>query len=500
MRKLQKLSKVSLGGLASKGIQIPKFDIGSVQKRVLHLGFNQDPGAKQILYFDDYLTIDSDWAICGASIESKTNSSMLQWKVQDCLYTVINRKTGAAPRCRVVGAVRDFINREFQQKGILEGLAHPEMKMLLLSQTQGAGLHVADGNLDVSSPEIQHDLKNIHNPMTLEGYLIHGFLMKKKEHLKPFTTIILDNFYNNGVELKKWVLQMAHEIDPELEKWIEGEASFPNSFVDRVVYEKEEEKSFIERKYGVIDEFAISTENYMRWVLEDNFCNEKPDLSKVGVLVTNDVTPYYRMKTQLMDGSLTCLCFFSSMMGFRTAREAIDNKQISALLQRYFKETLNTLTRFEGYKVESYPEVVLERFNSSEKSYLMSFIGRTGLERIKQFILEPMKLQLSRRLDSEAGVLCIASWIAFTSGRWTKESSDDHKASDAEKELQVMAKAVIESENCDPIDIIRNKLDKQLAEDGEFVERVRKHLVYFKKNGVAATLAEALAQPVSSHV
>ena len=66
-------------------------------------------------------------------------------------------------------------------------------------------------------------------------------------------------------------------MDPSLYEWIQSNVSFPNSMVDRITpAATDSTKLRIEKEMNIKDASPIQAEDFIQWVVEDNFQNGRP--------------------------------------------------------------------------------------------------------------------------------------------------------------------------------------------------------------------------------
>ena len=89
------------------------------------------------------------------------------------------------------------------------------------------------------------------------------------------------------------VEELAH-AEP-LAGWIEQNVAFPNCMVDRITpVTAEEDRAMVAEDYGIEDAWPVVSEDFIQWVLEDDFPAGRPAFEEVGVQMVQDVEPYER--------------------------------------------------------------------------------------------------------------------------------------------------------------------------------------------------------------
>ena len=99
-----RLSEASLHS-ARSGTILPTYDRDATRFGIVHIGPGAFHRAHQAFYVDTLLHSDKRWAISALSLKSTGLRDAL--KDQQGLYTLV--ELGAAPRARVIGAIRELL-------------------------------------------------------------------------------------------------------------------------------------------------------------------------------------------------------------------------------------------------------------------------------------------------------------------------------------------------------------------------------------------------------
>ena len=113
-----------------------------------------------------------------------------------------------------------------------------------------------------------------------------------------FTVLSCDNMPHNGKVVKQALLEFAAAARGDgLAQWIESSISCPNSMVDRITpTTADTDRQFLEEEFGVADQWPVTCEQFMQWVIEDQFVQGRPAWEDVGAIFVDDVYPYELMK------------------------------------------------------------------------------------------------------------------------------------------------------------------------------------------------------------
>ncbi|MCV5004109.1 hypothetical protein OFM39_31110, partial [Escherichia coli] len=83
-----------------------------------------------------------------------------------------------------------------------------------------------------------------------------------------------------------------------------------NSMVDRITPATTVEDVIrLNEKSGITDKTPVYCEDFIQWVIEDNFIAGRPAWERVGVTFTTDVAAYEKMKLSLLNASHTLLSY-----------------------------------------------------------------------------------------------------------------------------------------------------------------------------------------------
>ncbi len=259
----------------------PAWDRSRLQSRIVHLGCGAFHRAHQALYTHHLLeTTDSDWGICEVNLMPGNDRVLIEnLRKQQLLYTVAEKGADNTV-LKVIGSMKEALHPDLDGcDGILQAMARPQTAIVSLTVTEkGYCTDAASGQLDLNNPLIKHDLANPTAPKSAIGYIVQALYLRREQGLAAFTVMSCDNVRENGHVAKVAVLGLAQARDPQLAQWIEANATFPCTMVDRIVPAATPETlQEIADQLGVYDPCAIACEPFRQWVIEDNFVNGRPD-------------------------------------------------------------------------------------------------------------------------------------------------------------------------------------------------------------------------------
>ncbi len=413
---MQRLNKNNLGALANVA-SLPNYDRDAQQAGIVHLGIGAFHRAHQAWYTEALLNKGAqNWQIIGASLRSPTVKNQLA--EQDGLYTVVERGP-EGEKFQVVGAVKDVLVGPESPATLLDIMSKPDIKIVSLTVTEKGYCHdPATGNLNQNHPDIIHDLENPDSPKSAIGYIVGALNARRNAGVKSFTVLSCDNLPNNGEVLEKVVLQYADTFDAELAAWIRANTTFPCTMIDRIVpATTDADRGELEGKLGLRDEGMVLAEPFSQWVIEDNFCSDRPAWEDAGALLVDEVHAYEIMKLRLLNGSHSLLAYTGYLAGFDYVSEVMREPVLAKLCQEFMdREVGQTVQVPTGFDMEEYKVQLRERFANPGLKHRTWQIAMDGSQKIPQRWLQTLEAQLNGDGNIDYLCLALAAWIRYVSG------------------------------------------------------------------------------------
>ncbi|WP_416464351.1 mannitol dehydrogenase family protein [Sphingomonas sp. VDB2] len=412
------MSRLSITTLAQLPADItpPAYDRAAVTCGVVHIGIGAFHRAHQAVVFDDALNAgDLRWGVIAASLRSPGVRDQMQ--PQDGLYTILVRD-GATERARLIGAVRHVIVAPEEPQALLAALASPDTHIVTLTITEkGYKLDPATGMLNESDPQLAADLISLDSPQTAPGYLVAALALRRAAGLAPFTAISCDNLPHNGARLRNAVLELARRHDAGLADWIAEHGAFPETMVDRIVPATTPEDIAMQtERLGVEDRAMVKTEPFLQWVIEDRFCNLRPDFG-AGVQLTAAVAPWEEAKLRLLNGAHSGIAYLGGLAGIDHVHEVLALPEARHFVERLWDEAETTLSPPAELDVAAYRRELMARFDNPTLRHRTRQIAMDGSQKLPQRLLAPIAARLKAGQGIDALSLAVAAWIRWQAGR-----------------------------------------------------------------------------------
>jgi len=393
----------------------------------------------------------------------------------------------------VIGSIVDYLLAVDGAEAVLEQLSHPDVRIVSMTITEGGyNISPVTGEFDLRHHAIVQDLQPGAVPTTMFAFVTESLRRRRDRGVAPFTVMSCDNMQDNGVVARRAILTYAGAVDAELARWIEREARFPSSMVDRITpATTPEDQIEVAEQFGVDDAWPVVCEPFFQWVIEDAFSSGRPPLEQAGVQVVDDVEPYELMKLRLLNAGHQALAYFGHLSGYHYAHEAAQDPAFARFLLAYMTEAVPTLQPVPGIDLDAYQHSLIERFSNAEVKDTIARLAAETSDRIPKFVLPVSRENLAQDRPVRLAAAVVASWARYAEG--TDEHGGSYPVVDR---LADSLTATAKTQRQDRTVFIRNRdLFGDLADDPRFVQAYETALDSLFTRGARATVEE-LAGPV----
>lgn len=489
-KSIVKLNERSLSQLSDR-VRVPQYDRSAVTPGIVHVGVGGFHRAHQALYMDNYLEQNpgSNWGICGIGLLEFDRKMRDALHSQDCLYTLVERSP-AGDNARVIGSITEYLFAPDDREAAIETLADPQCRIVTLTITEG-GYYVVEGTgeFDLNHPTIQHDLQNPNEPYGVYGFLTAALERRRQRGITPFTVLSCDNIQGNGDMVGRMLTTFANLQNPDLGQWIANHVAFPNCMVDRITpATTADDLRMVADQFEIDDAWPVVAEPFTQWVVEDRFCNGRPDLESVGVQMTDDVHPYEMMKIRLLNTSHQLIGYLGSLKGYTYVHEAMADDQIRQAVKRLMDEVTPTLRPVPGIDVGQYKQTLVERFSNPKIRDQLPRLCLNSSAKLPKWALGSVREKLEQDGAIDYLSLTIAAWFRYLNGKDEQGQNmpiDDPMADTLTERARSGGK--------DPMPLLNlTEIFGDLSQSSRFVETVTQYLHQLYESGTEATLAKLL--------
>jgi mannitol 2-dehydrogenase len=467
----------------------PAYDRDQITPGVVHVGVGGFHRAHQAMYHDRLMNMGMamDWGICGVGMLPADWAMKEALGAQEGLYTLVLKHSDGAYEPRVIGSLVQYLFAPDDPEAVIEEMAAPSTRIVSLTITEG-GYNISDvtGEFDAANPDVLRDLEPGALPRTVFGVITEALRRRRMRGLVPFTVMSCDNLPGNGDLARGAFTAFARLRDPELGDWVEREARFPNSMVDRITpATTDADRAEIRERFGIDDRWPVVCEPFTQWVIQDAFTAGRPPYEEAGVQVVDSVEPYELMKLRLLNASHQAMCYFAYLCGYRLAHEAAQDPLFRAFLLDYMDiEATPTLAPVPGIDLVKYKHTVIERFSNPEVRDTIARLCAQSSDRIPKFLLPVIRQQLATGGEIKRSAAVVASWARYAEG--IDEQGEPIEVVDR---LADTLTRLARRQRQDPLAFISNRqLFGDLADDDRFVAAYSSALASLHERGARATL------------
>ncbi len=468
------------------------YDRARLKPRIVHLGLGAFFRAHGALFTEDVLTEGGgDWGIVGASLKRPDQRDRLM--PQHGLYTAVE-KGRDGDRARIVGCLLDVLVGPESPAALLDRLGAQETAVVTLTVTEKGYCHdPASGRLDTGHPDMKHDLAHPGEPRSAVGFLAEALARRRASGLGPFTIATCDNLPGNGMLLAGLVRDFAALRGDGLAAWIERNAAFPSSMVDRIVpAEAPGDIERVERLTGLRDAAPVSHEPFRQWVIEDRFVDGlRPPWEQAGVQFVTDVAPFEHAKLRMLNGAHSALAYLGYLAGYETIVEAVSDEAFASFIERFWRHDVIPVVREPpGMALASYAERLLQRFANPAIRHRTWQIAMDGSQKLPQRLLSSIRDNLRQSRPFPCLALAVAGWIRYVGGL-----DETGRAIDVRDPLAALLRERLVVAGPDPADQVRaivavkTVFGPDLPADPAFVAAVTEAYAALRRVGARAAVA-----------
>jgi mannitol 2-dehydrogenase len=456
----------------------------------LHIGVGNFHRAHQAFYTNKLLEDRSQrqWGICGLNLLPEDERIVKALRRQHNTYTVTVCNRSGEERAYTIGSLIDLIWSIENPEASIRKFADKNVKIISCTITEGGyNIDRLTGEFILNNENVQHDLANPARPKTVFGYVAEGLRTRMKSGAGPVTFLSCDNLQHNGDTAKRAFTSFIAAQDGELAAWVEQNVTFPNSMVDRITpATTPDDVKRLNEKNGTQDEAPVYCEDFIQWVIEDNFIAGRPAWEQAGVEFTNDVTAFENMKLSLLNASHTMLSYPSFLSGYRKVDDAIRDPRFERLLRDYMDfDTTPYVPAPDNTDLELYKKTLIERFGNRSVSDQISRLCADGVSKFPVYVIPNLIKMIRDGRDVTRVAFSVASYRHYL-----KYRVDDKGAPFGINDPRLTMEDIRLIESNDPLDFLRLSAFRSidLRSASPFAEVYGEMVEGLKNKGVLALL------------
>lgn len=472
------------------------YDREHIKPGILHIGVGNFHRAHEEFYTNLLLEAPGQqgWGIYGAMLLPGDESLYRALKKQDGEYTLTVCGRDGKDEAYCIGSLVDLAWGVENPEAVLGAMADNDIRIITLTITEGGyNIDKSTGEFMLDDENIRHDLSHPQAPKTVFGFVAEGLRRRRDAGSGPVTILSCDNLQHNGKTTKKAFTSFIEAQDKELAAWVDGNVTFPDSMVDRITpATRPDDVARLNEMNGTSDEAPVYCEDFIQWVIEDDFIAGRPAWEKVGVEFTDDVTAYENMKLSLLNASHTLLSYPSFLGGYRKVDEAMGDERIERLVRTFMDADMTPYVPAPANTdLDLYKQTLIERFGNHSVSDQVARLCYDGISKFPVYIMP----NLIKMIRDKANLTRMA-YLFAAYRHYLKYKTDDNGVAFevAEPWMTDEDKALIDSN--DPLDFLGLSAfeSTDLKEADGFVRLYLQMVDAIKEKGAMPVLESLLSE------
>jgi tagaturonate reductase len=349
----------------SASIELPVANMLGAPETILQIG----SGAFLRGFVEDFVQLANiaGGPVCRVvSVQRKSDHRSSAFLQQDGLYTLILRglENGQpAERKRIIASISRSLSADTDWNKVIAMAVRPFPRVIVSNVTE-SGLALGASDTLADRPPLSFPGKL--TQLLRERWLSSG------GHDADVAIVPCELVKNNGSMLRKLIDEQARawNLPAAFSDWLGSSVHFANTLVDRIVVgSPPPEKLEAEwQALGYRDELIVCAEPFALFALEaDEFVRQHFPNGEAspGIRFVDDLTPYRVRKVRILNGAHTILAAIGRLLGLRTVREAVEDRELGKLVENaIFQEVIPVTELGEEVESRSYAREILARFRN----------------------------------------------------------------------------------------------------------------------------------------
>ena len=312
--------------------------------RIAHLGLGAFARSHQAWYTQ---VASDDWGIAVAA--GRLGAALARQRFR---YGLISR----GPESDTISVIDSVIELD------AGAIANPSIAIVTLTVTEAG--YLADAPLPRS--------------------LVDGLRKRRDADAGAVAIVPCDNVLSNGRVLRSAVLALA---EPELASWIDDNASFVSTMVDRITpATTPADIEIAEKLLGWHDAVPVVTEPFTEWVLQGDFPAGRPEWERAGAQFVDDVEPYEQRKLWMLNAAHSLLAYRGLETGHETVFDAWSDPVLAAEVEQLWAEAREILP-LPAEDVDAWLANLRIRWQNPRIEHRLEQIAQGGEQKIPARIL-----------------------------------------------------------------------------------------------------------------
>lgn len=394
---------------------------------MLHLGLGYFHRAHQAFYLHQLIRSgNANWSLAGGNTRPDMMPLIASLASQGGAYTLETVSPAAERAYTRVESIKTVVPYEQDLKGLIQIGAAPSTRIISFTVTEAGYYLDAKDRLDLAFPDLRADVARAR-----EGkpggtiYAALGAILRQRMQRAggKVTLLNCDNLRHNGDRFREGLLQFIELVDdPELLAWVRGNTTSPNAMVDRITPRPTPDVAErVKQATGWDDAVPVMSESFIQWVIEDTFCNGRPDWERVGVEMVQSVAPYEEAKIRILNAAHSAIAWGGTLRGYEFIHEGTQDPAVRRIAYDYITDDvipcLSTPAHPGPIDLAAYRDVVLDRFGNVAIRDSNQRVAMDAWSKIPGFIVPTIRESLAANASIASVAMLPALFLAFLQ-RW----------------------------------------------------------------------------------
>jgi D-arabinitol 4-dehydrogenase len=386
---------------------------------IVHFGLGAFHRAHQAAYLQRLWDAgDTGWSIVSGNVRPDSADIAPILRQQGCAYTLEIVSPAGRRRYETLRSIADAIPYVPGIPELVGAAASEPAKIISFTVTEAGYFLDAQDELDLDAPELAADLAAAQAGLT--GTTIYGAIaaVLRARMLRgsgPVTLLCCDNLRHNGDRFRSGMRQFLALLgDAQLLLWFERHTSCPNAMVDRITPRATPAlRERVRLATGRDDAAAVTSEEFIQWVIEDDFCNGRPAWQGVGARMVASVAPFEEAKIRILNASHSCIAWAGALAGYAMIHEAVRDARIARLAHEYVTGAVFDCLHPSPVDLPVYRDLVMQRFAGDAIEDTIERVAADGFSKLPGFIVPTIRERLARGLDIDCVAVLPALFLLF---------------------------------------------------------------------------------------
>lgn len=390
---------------------------------MLHLGLGSFHRAHQALYLHRLRQAgDTRWTIAAGNIRADMADTLAALQAQGGAYTLETVTPAGVREYERVTSISHIVPFDPSLSGLIAIGAEPATRIVSFTVTEAGYYLDANHRLDLGFEDLAADVESAKQGRA--GKTLYGALtaiLRARQHAGAGAVTLLncDNLRHNGDRTRAGLTQFLELVgDSSLLRWVEGNASFPNSMVDRITPRPTPDLAArVETATGRADAAPVMAESFIQWVIEDRFAAGRPSWESVGVQMVESVDPYEEAKIRILNATHSCIAWAGTLLGHEFIHQGTQDARVRRIAHDYVSDDVIPVLQPSPIDLAAYRDVVLERFANAAILDTNQRVAMDAFSKIPGFIVPTIRDRLARGESMASTAMLPALFLAFLK-RW----------------------------------------------------------------------------------